>query len=206
MKFSVPILVTLASAILGVSAQPWNRTAPHGGSDTAVSTIELTPRGLPGSGFLKSINEDLKKLTNMGQYEEPSESLVEKAKSRAGKLLRAGLQSETVADVTVRLFVGLKESGLINDVIKMSLTDDEVRESITQITVDLLESGAIPWEEVFTALKDSGLAVDVVKQSVEDPTTRHGVALLIQELLPQLIKSGDYPPKTAMLKPRSVRN
>lgn len=195
MKFNVPILLTVATTMLGATAYPSNTSS--------LSAADLVPRALPGSGFLKSISDDMWKLTKMDLDEEPSQSLVEKAKQQAGDLLRAGLQSETVNDITVRLFINLKESGLINDVIKMSLTDDEVRQAITHITLDLLESGAIPWEEVFSALKDSGLAVDVVKLSVEDPATRHGVALLVQELLPQLIKSGDYPPKAAALKPSS---
>lgn len=47
----------------------------------------------------------------------------------------------------------MKHSGLINDIIKMSLTDDLVREALTDITIKLLNADVIPWDDIILAIK-----------------------------------------------------
>lgn len=95
---------------------------------------------------------------------------------------------DLVDDLLERVFVALKDSGLVNSIIKMSLTDDDVRPAITRLTIDLIEADVIPYEEIFEALKLSGLAVDVVKKSVTDPETRHGLVELTKELIKGLLE------------------
>ncbi|CUM63391.1 uncharacterized protein PRCAT00000965001 [Priceomyces carsonii] len=92
-------------------------------------------------------------------------------------------------DLLVKLFKALKRSGLVNAVVKMSLTDDEVRPEIVNVTIDLLEADVIPWEEIFQALKDSGLAVDVIKNLLTDPETREGAVEFTVELIRELLTS-----------------
>ncbi|KAK6457046.1 uncharacterized protein RJT20DRAFT_134338 [Scheffersomyces xylosifermentans] len=123
--------------------------------------------------------------------EDTKKSLLDKAKGWGASIMKRDL----VDDLLVKVFVALKDSGLINAIIKMSLTDDKVRASIVDITVDLIEADVIPYEEIFVALKDSGLAIDVIKASVLDPETRAGVVALITELIPDLLKSGAISPK-----------
>uniref|UniRef100_A0A0L0NVI3 Uncharacterized protein n=1 Tax=Candidozyma auris TaxID=498019 RepID=A0A0L0NVI3_CANAR len=93
-------------------------------------------------------------------------------------------------DAMVHIFVLLKRSGLINSIIRQSLSDEDVREAIAKITIELIDADVIPYAEVFEALKDSGLALDVVKFSLTDPETRSGLVQLIVELIPELFRSG----------------
>lgn len=97
---------------------------------------------------------------------------------------------DMVDDLLERVFIALKDSGLVNSIIKMSLTDDDVRPAITLLTIDLIEADVIPYEEIFEALKLSGLAVDVIKKSVTDPETRHGLVELTRELIKGLLEEG----------------
>lgn len=111
-----------------------------------------------------------------------------------GNLIQGFLGGEVGQEVTVLIFDALKESGLINDVIKMSLTDDETRAAVADITIDLIEADVIPYHEVFTALKTSGLATDVIKFAITDDETRQGLIKLVIELVPQLLESGVLDP------------
>lgn len=115
-------------------------------------------------------------------------SMVKQADSADSKDLD---KRDIVDELLVKVFYALKKSGLLNSIIKMSLTDDEVRPIIVDITIDLIEADVIPYEEIFEALKDSGLAVDVVKFILTDPETRQGLIDFIKELIPQLISSGE---------------
>ncbi|EGW32229.1 uncharacterized protein SPAPADRAFT_138221, partial [Spathaspora passalidarum NRRL Y-27907] len=108
---------------------------------------------------------------------------------------------DLVDKMLVRVFHSLKKSGLINDIIRMSLTDDEVRESVASITIELLRADVISWEEVFVALKDSGLAIDVVRFSLTDEETRNGLGELVKEILPDLLESGAIDPKDLVSGP-----
>lgn len=93
-----------------------------------------------------------------------------------------------VDDVMTQVFVALKRSGLIDHIIRMSLTDDEVRSLVASITIELIRADVIPYTEVFTALQESGLALDVVKFSLTDAETRLGLIALVMELVPQLVE------------------
>ncbi|CAG90357.1 DEHA2G07964p [Debaryomyces hansenii CBS767] len=95
-----------------------------------------------------------------------------------------------VEDLLVKVFVALKKSGLVNSIVKMSLTDCDVRPAIIDILIELLEADVIPWEEIFVALKDSGLAVDVINDLFTDPETREGLVQFTAELIPDLLASG----------------
>lgn len=97
---------------------------------------------------------------------------------------------DLVEDLLVKVFVALKKSGLVNSIVKMSLTDCDVRPAIIDILIELLEADVIPWEEVFVALKDSDLAVDVIKELFTDPETREGLMEFTAELIPDLLESG----------------
>lgn len=119
---------------------------------------------------------------------------VEKVKAALAKLLRKTPEPTTelaarglTDDLMLQLFTLLKRTGLINDVMRMSLTDDEVRMATADITVELIKSGVIPYTEVFVALQESGLALDVVKFSLTDADTRAGLVELVLELVPQLV-------------------
>lgn len=93
-----------------------------------------------------------------------------------------------VDSVMAQVFVALKRSGLINYVIRQSLTDAEVRAGVADITIELIRADVIPYQEVFQALQKSGLALDVVKFSLTDADTRLGLVLLVVELVPQLVE------------------
>ncbi|KAG2734778.1 hypothetical protein G9P44_002784 [Scheffersomyces stipitis] len=134
---------------------------------------------------------------------ETKKGLVNKLKGWFGKGSSL-VKRDLVEDLLVKVFVSLKRSGLINSIIKMSLTDDEVREGVVDIAADLLERDVIPFEDIFVALKDSGLAVDVIKFSLTDEETRGGVVALIRELLPHLIADGSINPKDLIATPPKV--
>lgn len=97
---------------------------------------------------------------------------------------------DLVEDLLVKVFVALKKSGLVNSIVKMALTDCDVRPAIIDILIELLEADVIPWEEIFVALKDSGLAVDVINELFTDPETREGLVQFTAELIPDLLASG----------------
>lgn len=97
---------------------------------------------------------------------------------------------DLVEDLLVKVFVALKKSGLVNSIVKMALTDCDVRPAIIDILIELLEADVIPWEDIFDALKDSGLAVDVINELFTDPETREGLVQFTAELIPDLLASG----------------
>lgn len=100
------------------------------------------------------------------------------------------VKRDLVEDLLVKVFVALKKSGLVNAIVKMALTDCDVRPAIIEILIELLEADVIPWEEIFVALKDSGLAVDVIRELFTDPETREGLVEFTTELIPELLESG----------------
>lgn len=100
-----------------------------------------------------------------------------------------GTKRALVDETLTRVFKTLKRSGLINDVLRMSLTDESVRESIVAVTVELIDAEVIPYEEIFDALVDSGLALDVVRFALTDEDTRDGLVQLIVDLIPELLES-----------------
>ncbi|ODV78627.1 uncharacterized protein CANTADRAFT_29132, partial [Suhomyces tanzawaensis NRRL Y-17324] len=91
---------------------------------------------------------------------------------------------ELVEELLATLFSSLKQSGLINSVIRASLTDPEIRDGVTQIATDLISAGVIPYQEVFAALKQSELAVEVVRFTLTDQATREAAVQLVKELVP----------------------
>lgn len=117
-----------------------------------------------------------------------------------------------VEDAMTQVFVALKRSGLINYVIRLSLTDDEVRAGVADITIELIRADVIPYSEVFNALRESGLALDVVKFSLTDAETRQGLIELVLELVPQLVEvctpavvaNGDFSSMAPALRAREV--
>ncbi|SGZ56089.1 CIC11C00000002794 [Sungouiella intermedia] len=109
--------------------------------------------------------------------------------SVADTLDSRGLEARTlIEDVMTQVFVALKRSGLINYVIRLSLTDEEVRAGVADITIELIRADVIPYNEVFRALQESGLALDVVRFSLTDSDTRLGLVQLVMELVPQLVE------------------
>lgn len=97
---------------------------------------------------------------------------------------------DLVEDLLVKVFVALKKSGLVNSIVKMALTDCDVRPAIIDILIELLEADVIPWEDIFVALKDSGLAVDIINELFTDLETRDGLIQFTAELIPDLLASG----------------
>lgn len=101
------------------------------------------------------------------------------------------LESRTfLDDAMVQIFTLLKRSGLINNIIRQSLTDPQVRAGVADITVELIDARVIPYDEVFEALMSSGMAIDVVRYSLTDQETRSGLVQLVIELIPELFRSG----------------
>lgn len=91
---------------------------------------------------------------------------------------------------TLWALIMLKKSGIVSDTIKNSLTDDEVRHLVAELTIEILKADVIPYEEVFRALKESGLAQSIVDETLTDKATRRGLVKLIVELTPQLVELG----------------
>lgn len=104
-------------------------------------------------------------------------------------------RGDTVEYLLTKVFVALKRSGLIMPIIKMSLTNEDIRAALIDMTIQLLEADVIPYEDIFYALKDSGLALQVVGFSLQDDCTRRGLGKLIVELIPELINSGALDPR-----------
>lgn len=109
--------------------------------------------------------------------------------AKRDELAKIQLESRNLLDdAMTQVFVALKRSGLINYVIRLSLTDEEVRAGVADITIELIRADVIPYSEVFNAMRESGLALDVVKYSLTDAETRQGLIDLVLELVPQLIE------------------
>lgn len=77
----------------------------------------------------------------------------------------------------------------------MSLTDDLVREALTDITIKLLNANVIPWDDIILAIKTHGLVLDVTKFTLTNPEVRQGLASFVLELIPGLIRSGSLTTK-----------
>lgn len=100
------------------------------------------------------------------------------------------LADEIIEDLLTTVFISLKKSGLINGIVKKSLTDEEIRIGVISVTIELISADIIPYEEIFVALKDSGLVIDIAKATLTDPEMRNGTIQLVKEMVPELIKSG----------------
>ncbi|CCE78878.1 Piso0_000912 [Millerozyma farinosa CBS 7064] len=147
-----------------------------------ISEIELEKRGL------KHIAEKARRTKKLVTVlKSVLTSITEIKALKESKSVENLGKRDLVDDLLERVFVALKDSGLVNSIIKMSLTDDDVRPAITQLTIDLIEADVIPYKEIFEALKSSGLAVDVVKKSVTDPETREGLVEFTKELIKGLV-------------------
>ncbi|CAK7895459.1 hypothetical protein CAAN1_12S04698 [[Candida] anglica] len=138
---------------------------------------------------LTSILADVAKIITLQNIQiMESKTAIEEEPTETKQPIEVVEKRDLVDDLLVKVFTALKDSGLVTSIVKMSLTDDEVRPAITEITIDLIEADVIPYEEVFVALKDSGLAVDVIRNILLDPETREGAVLLIREMVPELMK------------------
>lgn len=137
-----------------------------GAPEKRAEKIELTEISETGNAIAKK--DEIEKRDELAQIQLESRSLLD--------------------DAMTQVFVALKRSGLINYVIRLSLTDEEVRAGVADITIELIRADVIPYSEVFTAMRESGLALDVVKYSLTDAETRQGLIDLVVELVPQLIE------------------
>ena len=99
-----------------------------------------------------------------------------------------------VDDLLLKVFNLLKDSGLINEIIRMSLTDPLVRRSLTDVTARLLKARVVPWDDIFIALRRHGLAFEVVEFTLTNAETRAGLASFVVELLPRLVNAGSITP------------
>ena len=115
------------------------------------------------------------------------EKILQKLESAGGFDI---LSDEKTEEALTTVFVALKNSMLLNPIIRYSLTDDEIRRGIIDLTIELLKADVIPYREIFVALNESGLAIDVIKFLLTDEETRQGEIDLIIELIKQLIESG----------------
>lgn len=123
---------------------------------------------------------------------------VQLIKAKGGKLsselVEVSKRDDTVEMLLTKIFSSLNKSGLLLPIIKMSMTNEKIRASLIDMTIDLIEADVIPYEEIFTALKDSGLAIEVVGFSLKDECTRKGLGKLIIEMIPELLASGALSP------------
>ena len=104
------------------------------------------------------------------------------------------VKRDLVDDLLLKVFNLLKDSGLINEIIRMSLTDPLVRRSLTDVTARLLKARVVPWDDIFIALRRHGLAFEVVEFTLTNAETRAGLASFVVELLPRLVNAGSITP------------
>lgn len=142
----------------------------------ATGLTDLLNKGKKAFSLVNILKDVLQMITKIDQIQDSEEMGLAKR--------------DLVEDLLVKVFVALKKSGLVNSIVKMALTDCDVRPAIIDILIELLEADVIPWEEIFVALKDSGLAVDVINELFTDPETREGLVQFTAELIPDLLASG----------------
>ncbi|CUM49900.1 uncharacterized protein AC631_00836 [Debaryomyces fabryi] len=142
----------------------------------ATGLTDLINKGKKAFSLVNVLKDVLGTISNINEIQESEEMGLEKR--------------DLVEDLLVKVFVALKKSGLVNSIVKMALTDCDVRPAIIEILIELLEADVIPWEDIFVALKDSGLAVDVINELFTDPETREGLVQFTTELIPDLLASG----------------
>ncbi|CAH6722493.1 hypothetical protein CLIB1444_09S04786 [[Candida] jaroonii] len=166
-------------------------------SEVALVARSINPKKLIGKLYVKN-KKMIKELKTIIKCLESIERIKESKEHKVQEFGEEGeedLQKRGNLDVIVeglltKVFVSLKSSQLINPILRFSLTDDQVRQGIIDMTIQLLQANVIPWEEIFNALKNSGLAVDVIKFLLTDPESRSGTVSLVLELLPKLLEQG----------------
>lgn len=136
--------------------------------------------------LIKELNTILKSIKKI-------EKLKDTEGNEGNEIDKRGLsdvKDEVVETLLIKVFTALKDSELLNPIIRFSLTDDTTREGLIDVTIELLKARVIPWTDIFNALKDSGLAVDILKFLLTDPEAREGQIDLVLELIPRLLEDG----------------
>lgn len=142
------------------------------------------------TGFFDFFNKGKKALSMVNVLKDVLSTIGQISMMQSDVDLQHEKRGDLVEDLLVKVFVALKKSGLVNSIVKMALTDCDVRPAIIDITIQLIEADVIPYEEIFVALKDSGLATDVIEHLFTDPETREGLVAFTTELIPELLESG----------------
>ncbi|KAI5958675.1 hypothetical protein KGF57_002520 [Candida theae] len=89
-----------------------------------------------------------------------------------------------------KVFDSLKESGLINEILTMSIKDKLVRSSFMDLTIESLQNGEIPWDGLLMAIQAHGWDVDVEKLTFKKPEIGKILSKLVLEAIPVLLERG----------------
>ncbi|KAI5964303.1 uncharacterized protein KGF55_002245 [Candida pseudojiufengensis] len=93
-------------------------------------------------------------------------------------------------ELLLKMFLSLKDSAMINQILTLSLNDGIVRKGLFDLTVRLLNEGALPWEDIFVAVQSSGLQLDVKKLTFSDSQVARVLSNFVLDLLPALVDVG----------------
>lgn len=98
--------------------------------------------------------------------------------------------SSDVDGIIEEVFTSLKESGLIFDILTLSLKDKLVRSSLMDLTFENLKNGDIPWDEILMAVQAHGFNIDVEKLTFKKPEIGKILSKLVLDAIPVLIRKG----------------
>ncbi|CCG21897.1 hypothetical protein CORT_0B01790 [Candida orthopsilosis Co 90-125] len=89
-----------------------------------------------------------------------------------------------------RVFDSLKQSGLINNILILSLKDQLVRNSLMDLTIENLKNNQISWDEWLMAIQAHGLDIDVDKFTFAKPEIGKLLSKSVLDAIPVLIQKG----------------
>lgn len=89
-----------------------------------------------------------------------------------------------------KVFATLKQSGLINDILNLSLKDKIVRSSLMGLTIEKIKNEQIPWDELLMASQAHGLNIDVDKVTFAKPEIGKLLSKFVLDVIPFLVQKG----------------
>ena len=93
-------------------------------------------------------------------------------------------------DMLANLLYTVKESGIVDTVLRDTLKIELARQTVQEVAVRLFQQGIVPWRRFLDAVTSSGLLVEPTTNIMKDIEARQGLVQLLADLTTLLISNG----------------
>lgn len=93
-------------------------------------------------------------------------------------------------DMLANLLYTVKESGIVDTVLRDTLKIELARKTVQEVAVRLFQQGIVPWRRFLDAVTSSGVLVEPTTNIMKDIEARQGLVQLLADLTTLLISNG----------------
>lgn len=93
-------------------------------------------------------------------------------------------------DMLANLLYTVKESGILDTVLRDTLRIELARQTVQEVAVRLFQQGIVPWRRFLDAVTSSGILVEPTTNIMKDIEARQGLVQLLADLTTLLISNG----------------